>query len=100
MSEKNNSKSIRSSNNKKTVSPVLWIGGIVVGVIVILALLGLALAPRASSGTPQLQVDTERIDLGVQPFEKRVSASFQIRNAGTGALTLSVPRTTTLLEGC
>lgn len=100
MSGKNNSKPIYRSSNKKTFSSLLLFGGIALGVLVILALLWIALAPRTQSGTPQLQVDIERIDLGVQPFERPVRASFQIRNAGTGTLTLSVPRNTTLLEGC
>ncbi len=75
--------------------------GIALIAVALLAFIWFALTPqRASSGTPQLQVNTERLDFGKQIFEKPVHASFQIKNVGSGTLTLSVPRSATLLEGC
>lgn len=55
---------------------------------------------RGDSGTPQLQVSTERLDLERQSLGNSVHTSFDLRNTGKGALTLSVPRSATLLEGC
>lgn len=69
--------------------------------IVVLGLVWLGLSsPGSGGGAPQLRVDKERIDLGVQKFNTPVRATFQIQNTGTGTLTLSVPRSATLLEGC
>jgi hypothetical protein len=79
----------------------LLIGGIALIAVAVLALVWFALSPnRGSGGTPQLQVSADRLDFGKQIFNTPVHASFEIKNAGTGTLTLSVPRSVTLLEGC
>lgn len=100
MSQKNHARQTRDSSKRKfNTSSLLLLGGIALVAIAIVAFVWLALAP-SSGGTPQIQVDNERIDFGKQPFERPVRATFQIRNTGTGTLTLSVPRVATLLEGC
>ena len=69
--------------------------------LAILALVWFALTPnRGSGGVPQLQVSTDRLDMGRQTFGNTVYASFDVKNIGTGTLTLSVPPSATLLEGC
>lgn len=69
--------------------------------VVVLGLVWLALTPTGGgSGAPKLKVDTERIELGTQTFNHPVRATFQIQNTGTATLTLTVPRSATLLEGC
>jgi hypothetical protein len=89
----------RGAYQKKSAPSALLRVGIALVAIAVLALMWVALNP-ARGGTPQIQVNTERIDLGVQPFERRVRADFQLTNTGTGTLTLQVPRAATLLEGC
>jgi hypothetical protein len=49
---------------------------------------------------PQFQADTQKIDLGNEPLGKTVQAAFNVKNTGNSTLTLSVPQTATLLEGC
>jgi hypothetical protein len=59
--------------------------------------------PQATGGAgvgPRLQVDTERIDFGTQPFDKMVTASFQIQNVGDQVLTLDASAPVQVLEGC
>lgn len=58
--------------------------------------------PGAASATggPQLAVDQERVDLGRQPFDKRVRAEFQVKNVGDRPLTLDASRPIKALEGC
>lgn len=55
---------------------------------------------QPSSGTPRLQVDQEKIDLGKRIFNQPVRAVFTIKNVGDGALTLETPKIATVLEGC
>lgn len=99
-------KSHRNHNHhpiQRKRNPPAWllIGGIALGAIVVLALVWVALTPnRGNGGVPQLQVSTERLDLGKQILGNTVHASFNIQNTGKGTLTLSVPRSATLLEGC
>lgn len=83
-------------------TPLLILGGIVLVAIAVVALVWIALTPNRGSngGVPQLEVNTERLDLGKQIFESPVHASFDVRNTGNGTLTLSAPQYATLLEGC
>ncbi len=59
----------------------------------------LAMNPTAS-GTPRLQIDQERIDLGKRIFNQPVRAVFNVKNVGDGTLTLETPKIATVLEGC
>ncbi len=56
--------------------------------------------PQTVSGTPRLQVDQEKIDLGDQPLGKTVRAAFTVKNVGDGTLKLDVPKVATLVTGC
>ncbi|HZQ08102.1 MAG TPA: hypothetical protein VFD70_16075 [Anaerolineae bacterium] len=86
---------------RRSLTPVLLIGGIALIALAILGLVWMGLGSnRTSGGTPQLQVNTERLDFGKQIFGKTVHASFDVKNTGKGTLTLSVPRSPTVLEGC
>jgi hypothetical protein len=90
-----------STRASRSFPPLLLIGGIALIAVAILALVWIALSPnRSAGGTPQLQVSAERLDLGKQIFDRPVRASFEIQNAGSGTLTLQVPRVPTVLEGC
>ncbi len=101
MSQKSHTKSVHhGKKNRFSAASLLLLGGIGLIAVAVLAAVWITLTPSTGGGSPQIQVDAERIDLGKQPFERPVRATFQIRNAGTGALTLSVPRVATLLEGC
>lgn len=57
-------------------------------------------AVSLQGGTPTLQVDTEKIDLGDQKLGQTVHASFNVKNTGTGRLSLNVPSSPKVLEGC
>lgn len=65
------------------------------------AVVGMILASRTrQSGTPQVAVDREVIDLGDQSYGKRVRAEFTIRNAGQGSLAFASPPEIEVVEGC
>ena len=49
---------------------------------------------------PRLAVDRDSIDLGTQPFERRVSAVFQVTNIGNSALNMLGEPSVELVEGC
>ena len=66
-----------------------------------LALAWFAVMPnRTVIGTPQVRVDTERLELGVQSFNHPVRGNFVITNVGNGTLTLNAPASPTVLQGC
>lgn len=93
--------SARRTDSRRSFPPLLLIGGIALVVIAVAAMVWVGLSPRSGNGgAPQLQVSSERLDLGKQVFDRNVRASFEIKNTGTGTLTLQVPRVATALEGC
>lgn len=55
---------------------------------------------QTGSGTPRLQVDQEKIDLGNRIFNQPVRAVFNIKNVGEGTLKLETPKIANVLEGC
>lgn len=55
---------------------------------------------QTAAGTPRLQVDQERIDLGKRIFNQSVRATFSVKNVGAGTLTLEAPQVATVLQGC
>lgn len=101
MAKKSNANPTRRRGTSSR-SPTLFIlGGIAIVAAVILVWVAFSLTPASQSGgAPKLQVSTDRLDLGKQLFDHTVHASFTIQNTGTGTLTLQVPRTATLVEGC
>lgn len=58
--------------------------------------------PQVTTGVngPQVQVDTDKLDLGDQPLGNPVHASFDVKNTGDGTLTLNPAKIATVLEGC
>jgi len=52
------------------------------------------------NGTPKLQVDREKIDLGNRIVDQPVRASFTVKNVGDGTLKLETPQVATVLQGC
>lgn len=85
---------------------LVWVGLAVVGLLAVVAVLawqtGNSAAPDTADagGTPKLQVDQTSIDFGDVPVNKRVKASFTLRNAGDQSLVISHSPTAELLEGC
>jgi len=58
------------------------------------------LTNRTVSGTPRIQVDQERIDLGDRIFNQPVRGVLNVKNVGEGTLKLETPRVADVLEGC
>jgi hypothetical protein len=56
--------------------------------------------PGAPAAGPRLTVDRDDIDLGTQPFERRVSAVFQVSNVGDRTLNILGEPAVALVEGC
>lgn len=86
----------------KSGSPAwLLVGGLALVSIAILVLVWFALTPQGGNGSvPKLQVSSERLELGKQILGNTVHAKFDVTNTGQGTLTLSVPASVTVLEGC
>jgi hypothetical protein len=102
----NRKRHARRKDRKRSLTPIVIMGGILV-----LAATGLLLAmnrstpsqptvPVTVNGSPRLQVDRELIDFGAVPVGKMVSASFVLSNTGDQTLTLSHPPVPEVLEGC
>jgi hypothetical protein len=53
-----------------------------------------------TSAAPRLAVDRDTIDLGMQPFERPVSAVFQVQNVGGDTLRILAEPVVELVEGC
>lgn len=80
---------------------ILWVLGGVVVAAVALGMVWFALTPnRSSGGIPKLETSAERLELGRQTFNQPVRATFTVKNIGTAALMLNVPRSATVLKGC
>ncbi|MBC8253499.1 MAG: hypothetical protein H8E35_05665 [Ardenticatenia bacterium] len=54
--------------------------------------------PQANG--PRLTVDQDTIDLGVQPLDRYVSATFQVKNVGDATLRIQEEPYVELVEGC
>ncbi len=64
---------------------------------------GIAVFPvmnQTVSGTPRLQVDQEKIDLGNRIFNQPVRSVFTVKNVGDGTLKLEMPKIANVIEGC
>lgn len=78
------------------------------GLLFLAAGLWLSLRPAPSTprqltpepGAPRLAVDREAVDLGVQPVDRLVTASFQLTNLGDAPLHILGEPSVQLLEGC
>ena len=60
---------------------------------------GAATQPQVS-GTPALQVDREKIDLGNVPLGQTVSVKFEVTNVGDQALRFTEQPYVEVVEGC
>lgn len=101
MSKKTGAQKNRPSPSKRNSSAPLLIGGIVLIAAAVLVMVWLALTPsRGDGGIPKLETSAERLELGKQIFDQPVRATFTIKNAGNGTLTLNAPGSATALEGC
>ena len=61
--------------------------------------------PAAESATsqadgPRLAVQQDVVDLGTQPFDRRVSAAFDVRNVGSSPLRIQDEPVVEIVEGC
>jgi hypothetical protein len=73
----------------------------IVGVLVVAGIGLFIVATQSSYGkVPRLQVDRDVIDFGDQHLNTTVRATFNFTNTGDGTLTLNVPRTPKVIEGC
>jgi hypothetical protein len=57
-------------------------------------------APATTPAEPRLAVDRGTIDLGMQPFDRTVSAVFQVQNVGGDTLRILAEPVVELVEGC
>lgn len=83
--------------------PFVWI--LAGASVLVLAGVGIWIAGNSTeSGSgqigPRLVVNQERIDLGRQPFDKMVRASFLVQNTGDRSLTLDASAPVRAIEGC
>ncbi len=80
----------------------LVLGGLLAGAaVLLLAGLYFAFFANSSGGAgPKFTVDRERIDLGPQPVDKMVKATFNITNAGDRDLTLDTSAPVKVVKGC
>ena len=81
----------------------MFIFGLAAVVLVGLAGVTLVLRPwtaPVSAGTPRFETESTEIDLGILPFDRWVTATFKVRNAGDGQLVIeNVPRAKAVV-GC
>ena len=94
----------------KRQTPALWLmiaGGVLLLGVVVFAIVSAQAGDKNAStgtapdgGTPKLVVDQEQIDFGDVPMDKPVTATFKIRNEGTGTLVFSAAPYIEVKEGC
>ncbi len=91
---------VKPQKNQQSFSWWIFAGAF----LLILAAIGVWYVQNAETGEgtvgPQLALNTERIDLGRQPFDKKVRAEFKITNTGDRSLTLDASTPIRVVEGC
>ena len=87
---------------QKSNSFPLWM--FVGAAVLIVAALAIWFVQNADTGEgkigPRLAVNTEKIDLGKQPFDKTVRAEFKVTNTGDRNLNLDATSPIRVVEGC
>lgn len=78
----------------------LWIFAAVGGILLLLGMLLLVSQREVAGETPKIMVDHQKIELGYQPFEKRVTFSIKVTNTGDGTLRFTEQPYIEVLEGC
>lgn len=73
---------------------------VVLGVILIVAAVFLLTQRSAPGGTPQVAVDTQRIDYGDVKFGETRAFEIKVTNAGDGVLRFKEKPYIEVLEGC
>ena len=73
--------------------------------VVLVGLAGVTLMLRPSrapvgAGTPRFETERTEIDLGILPFDRWVTATFKVRNAGDGQLMIENAPRATAVVGC
>jgi hypothetical protein len=91
-------------------TPALWLmiaGGVLLLGVVVFAIVSAqagnknpSSAAASDGGAPKLVVDQEKIDFGDVPMNKTVTATFKIKNEGTGTLVFSAAPYIEVKEGC
>jgi len=88
----------------------LWL----MGTAILLVVIGIATWPWVNPSSPasqttvtdptklgpRLALNTERVDLGRQPFDKTVRAEFKVQNTGDQPLMLDASTPVRVVEGC
>ncbi|GIV64124.1 MAG: hypothetical protein AB1457_07785 [Chloroflexota bacterium] len=92
-------------NHKHTKTPFykqksLWIFVTIGGLLTLLGVFVFSNRVNVAAGTPEIVVDHQTLDLGYQPFEKRLTFSIKVTNAGNGTLRFSEQPYLEVLEGC
>lgn len=100
----------RARNTRRTSARPKWYGPAVGAFGLLLLAVGIWVGLRSTSGStpnltpqadgPRLMVDRELIDLGVQPVDRLVTATFQVSNQGAGPLHILDEPVVELVEGC
>ena len=96
MRSSHSSKINRSSGRKSW-----WIGVAALLLVGLAALFAVQLARQSAAGiSPRLVVDQEEIDLGERRYGERVTARFELTNAGEQVLRIREAPSITVQEGC
>ncbi|GIV65217.1 MAG: hypothetical protein ACOYXO_15565 [Chloroflexota bacterium] len=82
--------------NQKT----LWIFAAIGGILLLLGMYIFVSQRDVAGGMPEIMVDRQMIELGYQPFEKRVTFSIKVANTGDGTLRFTEEPYIEVLEGC
>ena len=90
----------RKKQKKSFAWPVLVFGGILLILAVFLWANKAGGGNAASSGTPAIAVDQEKIDYGYVPFGNNKTFKIMVTNNGDGALHFEDKPYIEVLEGC
>ncbi|GIV64827.1 MAG TPA: hypothetical protein DCE76_11105 [Anaerolineaceae bacterium] len=78
----------------------LWFFAAIGGILLVLGMYILVSQRDVAGGMPEIMVDRQMIDMGYQPFEKRVTFSIKVTNTGDGTLRFTEEPYIEVLEGC
>ncbi|OGC77890.1 MAG: hypothetical protein A2Z27_03135 [candidate division Zixibacteria bacterium RBG_16_50_21] len=90
----------RRRNNSKWIPILVALGGFLLIGVTFLAFRDKSGTAFGDTGTPNLKVDKEMIDLGDVKLNQPVQVSFQLTNAGDGMLRFTKDPYAEVVEGC
>ncbi len=93
-------KSRAASKQPRGFSPLWIFAAATVLLVAGVGLLFLGSGESIAKLGPRLAMNQDKIDLGKQPFDKTVQATFTITNTGDRTLTLDATGPVKALEGC